>query len=154
MQQTDDPNSEIVKAFISALENREFDEASDYLSDNFACTGWTPLPLYKLSFLGTIKGLKEGIPGLVFNLHNVADTANQQVTGTIQVAGYQSNSFVLPALGTPVIPQMARSVSLPSEEVEFRLNDGKITLIRVEPVQGGGIRGLLEQLGIELRLAQ
>ena len=154
MQQVDDPNSEIVKAFVSALENREFDEASDYLSDNFACTGWTPLPLYKLSFIGTMKGLKEGIPGLTFNLHNVAEITEQQVTGTIQVAGYQSDSFILPALGTPPIPQMGRSVSLPSEEVEFRLNAGKITRMHMQPVQGGGIQGLLEQLGIELRLAQ
>jgi hypothetical protein len=154
MQQIDGSNSEIVTAFTAALENREFDEAGRYLSDNFACTGWTPLPLYKLSFLGTIKGLKEGIPGLVFHLHNLAETTDQQVTGTIQVAGYQSDSFILPALGTPVIPQMARSVSLPSEEIEFRLNAGRITRIHVQPVQGGGIQGLLEQLGIELRLAQ
>jgi hypothetical protein len=160
MQPVNNPNSEteleieIVKKFMAALENREFHEAGSYLSDNFACTGWTPLPLYKLSFLGTIKGLKAGIPGLIFNLHNVAKINNQQVTGTIQVAGYQSDSFILPALGTPVIPQLDRSVSLPSEEIEFKLNAGKITRIHVQPVRGGGIQGLLEQLGIELRLVQ
>ncbi len=154
MQQYGDPDSEKVKAFMTALEGKDFDEASDYLSDNFISIGWTPRPLDKQNFLGTIKGLKEGIPGLVFNLHNVADNADHQVTGTIQVSGYQSDSFILPALGTPPIPQMAKSVMLPTEEVEFMLSDGKIARMNVQPTEGGGIKGLLSQLGFELRLAQ
>jgi len=154
MQHTEDPDSEKVKAFMMALEEREFEEASGYLSDDFLFTGWTPRPLDKRQFLETMKGLKEGIPGLIFNLHNVADNANHQVTGAFQVAGYQSDSFILPVLGTPPIPQMAKSVALPSEEVEFELRAGKIARLNVQHTQGGGIKGLLEQLGFELPLAQ
>jgi hypothetical protein len=149
-----DPDSESAKAFMTALEGQEFQEASDYLNEDFLFSGWTPQPLNKQNFLDTFKNLKEGIPGLIFNLHNVSDNANHQVNGTIKIAGYQSDSFILPALGTPPIPQMARSVSLPSEEVTFVLNNGKISQMQVHLVEGGGIQGLLEQLGIDLPIIQ
>ncbi|HLZ61221.1 MAG TPA: nuclear transport factor 2 family protein [Ktedonosporobacter sp.] len=148
-----DTNSDIVKLFMNALEINDFEVAADYLADNFIFSGWTPLPLYKKDFMAVIQGLKEGFPGLMFNLHNVQE-ADNGVTGTIQVAGYQTDSFILPSLGLPPIPQMARSVSLPTEEVEYLLRDGKIEVMSVEPVKEGGIKGILHQLGVDVPIVQ
>ena len=153
-EDTSESETEITKIFMNALEDNSFDTVRGLLGDDFTFSGWTPRPLNKKEFLETMRGLKEGLPGLIFNLHNVSSTADHRVAGSIQVTGYQSDSFILPALGTPPIPQMARSVSLPSEEVEFAIAEGKITRLNVQVVQGGGIRGLLEQLGVELRLIQ
>jgi hypothetical protein len=66
----------------------------------------------------------------------------------------QKDSFIIPELGTPPIPQTASSVNMPAEDVRYTLEQGLITSMYVQPREGGGIRGLLRQLGIELTIAQ
>ena len=146
-------NIDIVKNFMIALDNNEQDQWGDYLADDFTFSGWTPQPLVKSDFLQVLAGLKEGLPGLIFNLHNVREDGDK-VLGTWQVVGYQSDSFNLPALGLPPIPQMARSVSLPTEDVTYVVENGHIVRIAVQPNRNGGIKGLLRQLGIEAQIVQ
>lgn len=138
-----------IKNFVTALEDNDHDLAADYLTDDFRFTGWTPDPLDKDGFVGMIQGLKEGIPGLIFNLHNLQELSNS-IAGTIQVAGYQTDSFNLPQLSLPPVPQRARSVSLPTEDVEFLMENEHIRQWNVQRVEGGGIKGLLHQLGVEV----
>jgi predicted ester cyclase len=142
-----------VRAFISALEANEQEAAADFLTDDFMATGWTPQPLDKNAFLGVIAGLKSGIPGLMFNMHNM-EQDDTSINATFQIAGYQSDSFILPQLGLPPIPQMARSISMPTEDVRFTLLNEKIKLMSVKPTSGGGIKGLLHQLGIDAPIIQ
>ena len=142
-----------VRTFMTALETNDQDTAADYLNNDFTFSGWTPQPLNKKDFLTVMGGLKSGLPGLIFNLHNV-DEQRDAVTGTMQIAGYQSDSFVLPPLGLPPIPQTANSVSLPAEEVKFLLEDNQITRMIVQPTLGGGITGLIHQLGIDVSMSQ
>jgi len=144
---------EIVRAFITALETNDQDTADSYLSEGFTFSGWTPLPLNKKDFLTVIRGIKSGIPGLIFNLHNI-DEQKDAVTATMQIAGYQTDSFVLPPLGLPPIPQTANSVSLPAEDVKFVLRDDRIVHMIVQQTPGGGINGLLHQLGIDVATSQ
>jgi len=144
-----DTQEDIIRMFMNALETNDQDMTDSYLSDDFTFSGWTPQPLNKKDFLAVIGGIKSGIPGLIFNLHNV-DEQKESVTGTMQIAGYQTNSFVLPPLGLPPIPQTASSVSLPAEDVKFVLGNNQITRMIVQPTAGGGINGLLRQLGIDV----
>jgi limonene-1,2-epoxide hydrolase len=144
---------ETVQNFVSALEDRRNDDAANALSDEFLFTGWTPKPLNKEDFLTTMKELKSGIPSLMFNLHNLAEEGNT-ITGSIQIAGYQSDSFSIPPLSLPPIPQMARSVSLPVEDVTFEVETDKISAWVVHRVPGGGVSGLLHQLGFDSPIIQ
>ena len=144
---------ETVRAFITALETNDQDTAASYLSEDFTFSGWTPLPLNKKNFLTVIGGIKSGIPGLIFNLHNI-DEQRDGITGTMQIVGYQTDSFVLPPLGLPPIPQTANSVSLPAEDVKFVLHDNRIAQMIVQQAPGGGINGLLHQLGIDVATSQ
>lgn len=146
-----DTDIEIVKMFMNALEANEFETAIEYLAADFLFSGWTPQPLNKEGFMAVIEGLKDGMPGLIFNLHNVQDEENH-VTGTLHITGYQTNSFALPQLNLPHIPQMARSVSLPTEDVEYSLENGQIESMRVQQVTDGGLKGLLHQLGTDTSL--
>ena len=148
-----DTPTDSVRNFMSALETNDQESASGYLADNFLFSGWTPRPLNKQNFLGLIAGLKEGIPGLIFNLHNVQEQ-DAKVTGTIKISGYQSDSFILPQLGTPPIPQTASSITLPTEDVTYILNNNQISSLSVQHVEGGGIHGLLRQLGFDLPIIQ
>ncbi len=142
-----------VRAFITALETNDQDTAESYLSDNFIFSGWTPRPLNKSDFLTVMGGLKAGIPGLIFNLHNIEEQGNT-VTGTMQIAGYQSDSFILPPLGLPPIPQMARSISMPTEDVTFIIANNQLTRFNVQQTASGGLRGLLHQLGFDAPIIQ
>ena len=142
-----------VRAFTTAIENNEKEETVNPLADDFLFSGWTPKPLNKANFITTFAELKSGIPGLMFNLHNLSEEGNR-VTGSIQIAGYQSDEFSIPTLSLPPIPQMARSISLPVEDVTFELAGDKITRWTVHHVDGGGIKGLLHQLGFDAPIIQ
>jgi predicted ester cyclase len=142
-----------VKNFMTALDDNDLTSASTYLADKFVFSGWTPMPLDKAGFFNLMGGVKEGIPGLAFNLHNVIEEG-ETITGHIHVTGYQTDSFIIPVLGTPPIPQTANSVSLPAESVIYRLEKNLITMMDVAKVEGGGIVGLIKQLGIDLPIVQ
>ena len=149
---------DIVNDFMVALESKDFDTAASYLSDDFVFSGWTPQPLDKDQFMTVMRELKAGIPNLSYHFHTVRDVQDlvqeSNVKAAIQMTGTQTDSFILPPLGLPPIPQMARSVSLPEEHWDYTLQNGKIVKITVQRVPGGGIQGLLRQLGIELPIIQ
>ena len=149
---------DIVNDFMVALESKDFDTAASYLSDDFVFSGWTPQPLDKDQFMTVMGELKAGIPNLSYHFHTVRDVRDlvqeSNVKAAIQMTGTQTDSFILPPLGLPPIPQMARSVSLPEEHWDYTLQNGKIVKITVQRVPGGGIQGLLRQLGIELPIIQ
>jgi predicted ester cyclase len=144
--------TEIVNAFMQALETKEYARAGDYLSDSFFFIGFTPRPLTKSQFLEVMSRLAAGFPDLSYTFHGVyEDTATAEgtpVRGTVRITGTQTDSFTLSPLGLAPIPQTARSIALPEETWEYLIRDNAIASIRVDHVPGGGIEGLLSQLGI------
>ena len=154
MMENDTTRDDDVRAFIAALEVNDLTLAGSYLTDDFLANGWTPLPLDKKGFLSVIGGLKAGIPGLIFNMHNITHENDEEVNATFQIAGYQTDSFILPTLGLPPVPQMARSVSMPTEDVSFTFLNGKMKILTFKHTEGGGIIGLLHQLGFDVPIVQ
>lgn len=138
--------------FMQALEAREFTRAADYLADSMIFTGFTPAPLTKNQFIDVMSELAEGFPNLVYSFNATEESAETMegilVRGTVQMVGSQVNIFELPALGIGPIPQTAGAISLPQEYWEFRVKNSLIAGIRVDHKPGGGIEGLLNQLGI------
>lgn len=148
-----------VNEFMTALEANDRKAAAKYLSNDFVFIGWTPRPLNKDDFLTVMGGLKAGIPGLAFNLHDLREERNtilgtMTVHGSIQVVGHQTDSFDLPPLSLPPIPQMGKSVSLPMENVEYHVENNQIVRWNVQRTQGGAIGELLHQLGIDVPIIQ
>ncbi len=148
----------IVYDFMQTLEAHEFTRGADYLADSMIFTGFTPAPLTKKHFINVMSGLAEGFPNLMYNFHATEESAETTegtlVSGTVQMIGSQINSFKLPALGIGPIPQMGVSISLPQEYWEFRVKNNLIAGIWVERKPGGGIEGLLNQLGIHDPIVQ
>jgi SnoaL-like domain len=147
--------TDIIKAFIHALEAGNFEAASGYLTDDFHCSGLSPQQLDKGQFIQVIQGLKEGIPNLTFHLQDVHAVRQKPgegeiLTGTMHMVGTQTDGFILPPLGLPPIPQMAKSISLPQEQVDFSMKENRIAMMRVHHVPGGGIKGILQQLDIDM----
>jgi len=151
--------TEIVTAFMTALEAKEFDRATSYLSDDFIFIGSTPQPLNKNQFITTMSGLASGIPNLSYHFRDIHDILEQQqwqeerVEATIQMTGTQTESFELQWLSLPIIPEMGKSISLPQEHWQFSVKGDKITMLTTDRLPGGGITGLLGQLGIDMTIA-
>ncbi len=149
---------EIVYDFMQALDAKEFTKAAGYLADSMIMSGFTPAPLTKNHFMLVMSGLAEGFPNLAYNFHATEESAEttegSQVRGTVQLTGSQVNSFQLPPLGIGPIPQLARSISLPEEYWEYRVKNNLIASVRVDRKPGGGIEGLLNQLGIHDPIVQ
>lgn len=150
---------ELVTAFMLALETKQFEKAATYLSDDFHFMGWTPLPLNKDQFIRLSSELAEGIPDLSYNFHDLHDVDALLAEGDreraiIQITGTQVNEFVLTPLGLPPILETGRSISLPAQHWEYVVRNNAITTIDVEPVPGGGISGLLHQLGTDVQIIQ
>ncbi|MFL5625452.1 MAG: hypothetical protein ACJ788_07625 [Ktedonobacteraceae bacterium] len=148
-----------VRDFMLALEARDFEKASRYLAEDFIFSGWTPQPLDREQFISVMGGLKAGIPNLTYHFHTERGgrdllELNTQVRGVVQLTGHQANAFNLPPLSLPPIPQMGKTISLPEERWNYTVQNDQIMQIAVERVAGGGIQGLLQQLGIDAPIIQ
>jgi hypothetical protein len=55
--------------------------------------------------------------------------------------------------GMPPFPATGLAVDLPQVQTRFVLKDNKVSEMNVESVPGGGLAGLLQQIGTELPVA-
>jgi len=140
---------EIVENFVGALETGNQEEASGYLDDTFTFSGWTPQPLDKQSFLSLIARLKEGISGLVFNLHNLTEQEDTNVTASMQIIGYQTDNFLMAARGGTSLPQGTDSIATKAEDVSFTLHQGRISAMHVYNAPKEGIKDLFHRTNID-----
>jgi hypothetical protein len=149
---------EIVKDFMIALESQEYTRASDFLSDDFTYTCMLPKPLNKRQYIALVKELKEGMPDMSFNLHDIHEVERLleelEVEADIRITGTHTDIMELVPLSLPPIPETGRRVMLPEEHLTFIIENEKIKSITVHPVLGGGFQGLLEQLGIDAPIIQ
>jgi hypothetical protein len=109
-----------VKAFSEALDARDFNKAASYLADDFVFAGPVPQPIGKQAFIA------------------------------VQITGTHTRGLVLPMPGIPPIPATGKSVSLPEEHITFTFKGDKITSLTSDNVPGGGVAGVLAQIGVQL----
>ena len=142
-------STEIVKTFITALQWGDMEVAVSRMADDFVFSGWTPRPLDRGEFLAMHSTLKDAMPDYSFHLSDVQERDNG-VEALIQVTGTHMRDLSLPEFGLPLIRYTGIDVSLPQVHANFLLADDKIKEMRVESVPGGGLTGLLQQIGSEL----
>jgi hypothetical protein len=151
--------TDIVTTFMEALEVKEFDKATAYLSETFQYSGSTPKPLNKQQYIRYSSELAEGMPNLSYNFHDLQEVEEELGEGNwmraaIQITGTHTNTFQVVSLGLPLIPETNKSVSLPEEQWEYIIKGNTIATIRVEHVAGGGIAGILQQLDVDIPIIQ
>src|SRR5690349_2863516 len=128
--------TEIVTAFMEALELKEFDKAAVYLADNFQFSGSTPVSLNKDKFISYSSALAAGMPNLSYHFHDIREVVERlgegsRVRATIQMTGTHTNDFQVLLLGFPPIPATNHSVLLPEEHWEYAVKSSTIAFIRV-----------------------
>ena len=140
---------QIVQVVITEMECGNMDLAAEYLSEDMIFSGPVPHPVGKQEFLAIQGALMAAIPDWSFNLMLVR-VEEERVLGTVQITGTHTETLRLPMPGVPPVPATGLAISLPTETVDFLFDGDQIAEIRSEPVPGGGVPGVLAQLGIEL----
>ncbi len=136
-----------VRNLLAAIEADDMNTAMSYLSRDFQLSGPVPEPIGAREWLGLHHALNQGMPDFSFNLKEVRADGNRVYT-TVQISGTQTNDLDLSAMGMGVIPATGAAVQLPQEHPVATFDGNKIVSIDLEPVEGGGVPGILAQLGV------
>jgi predicted ester cyclase len=141
--------TEIVQAFSAALEAHDFEKAASYLSDDFVLSGPIPQPLGKQEFIAVQSAFENAFEDWSFNSHDEVEQGDK-VIAAVQITGTHTRDLVLPMPGMPAIPASHKKVSLPEEHLEFTFEGDKIASLASDNVPGGGVPGVLQQIGVPL----
>jgi predicted ester cyclase len=140
--------SDVVLQLLHALEEKDYDRAARFLSNDFTFSGPTPKPVDGKEFIEVHRHLLQAIPDWRFNF-NVVKEGEDEVTGRVHITGTHTRDLTLPVmpnLGT--INATGKKISLPEEKVHIKTKGNKITRFNVDAIPKGGVMGILSQMGV------
>ncbi len=142
-------NLEITKRVADLLESRDVKGLQAVMADDFRAKGPT-LELNKQQTLGYLQVFFTAFPDHSFGFADFEEEGDLiQCTG--QEIGTHQGILDLNPLGMPVsLPPTGKSFKLPKSVFSFRVAEDKLTYYAEETVKGGGLAGILEQLGVKL----
>ncbi len=141
---------ETVKTLMTALQSGDLELASDLLADDFRLRGLAPREPHKGEFLAVQSELLAGMPDFSYNLSDIRALDDRQVQALIMITGTHTHDLSLPMFGLQVIPRSGLAIVLPQTRVDYELANGHVTRMTMEERAGGGLAGLLQQIGAEL----
>jgi hypothetical protein len=141
--------TETVKAFSAALEARDFDRAASYLTDDFVFRGPVPQPISKQEFIAIQSAFENAFEDWSVNSRDEVEQ-DDTVIAAVQITGTHTRDLVLPMPGMPPILATNKRVSLPVEHITFTFKSDKIASLTSDNVPGGGVPGVLQQIGVPL----
>jgi hypothetical protein len=138
----------VAEAFAAAWQAGDADTLTILATDNFTFSGAVPEPLPLNAVIGLILTLKKAFPDLQYN------ATIQRVEGNIahltpHLTGTHTGDLDLTAMGLGIIPPSGKSINLPEETAQITVEGGKVVNYYVVPTPGGGLLGILTQLGVE-----
>ena len=142
-------NLEVAKRVADLLESRDVKGLQVLLADDFRAKGGT-LELTKQQTLGFLQILFTAFPDHSFGFADFEEKGDL-VNCTGQETGTHKGVLDLNPFGIPIsLSPTGKSFNLPKSIYTFRVAGDKITFYGEEVVQGGGLAGILEQLGVKL----
>lgn len=136
--------TELIKSLDKEISGGDLAKAGQYMSDDFKFTGVGPQPFGKDETLGVWATLRAAMPDFNHNLKVVRESGGM-VYATVDVTGTHTGDLSIPH--GPTVPATGRKVHNPLERIAITVRDGKVTEWEVEHVPGGGLGGILGQLG-------
>jgi hypothetical protein len=148
---SEDKKIETLETFITALQSGDLELAARVSSADFVISGLMVRPLDQNEFLALQGELLAAMPDFSYNLADVKRDGDD-VQALINISGTQTNDLSWPVLGLSPIQATGLAVDLPQTRVVCQIEDGQVLAMEVEQVVGGGLAGLLQQIGAELPL--
>lgn len=142
---------QLVEEMVTALQAGDLELAANTMADTFELVGLMPKTLNKRQFLAVQSELLDAMPDFSYNLSALRNE-NDAVHGIIRISGTQTNDLALPLFGLENILATGLAVSLPQTHVTYQIENDKVGRMNVEAAAGGGLSGLLQQVGAELPL--
>lgn len=142
---------QVVRDFLSAFEAGGVEPAIPYLATTMRLTMTNP-PMNggRDEFVGQGRVIKQAMPDFKWGVQTLTVSGNQ-VDVTLHPTGTQTGVLALSAFmpGAPDLPPTGKKVGAPDHFV-FTVNGDKIAGILIDSPAGGGLLGMLGQLGIQL----
>jgi hypothetical protein len=143
---------ETVNALVTALQSGDLELAASLLSEDCTVSGFASEPLKREGFLALQSQLLAAMSDFSYNLSQV-HAEGKNVHGLITITGTNTNNLELPEFGLRTIPATGLQVALPQVPCSWRVRHEVVEKIDMEEVPGGGLTGLLQQIGSELQVA-
>ncbi len=142
-------NIDVFKAGLAAFEVRDIKTADSLFSDDMVFAGPVPQPIGKREFVGLQSALVAAMPDWKFNASDFKEDGDK-VMAKVHISGTHTATLSLPALGIQSLPATGKRVQLPYEALTATIKNGKLTRLEAAHVEGGGVPGLLAQLGVKM----
>lgn len=138
-----------VQTLLDSVQKADFEKAKALLSDDFEfISGPVPEPINREAWLRMSRSLKKAFPDLDYRFH-VEGADGNIVRITAKPKGTHSNELDVSAMNMGVIPATKKSFISPHERGKVMVRGGKVTSWVVESIAGGGLMGILGQLGVK-----
>lgn len=142
-------NPEVAKRVVDLLESRDIKMLQVFLADDFKAKGGT-FELTKQQTLGFLKILFTAFPDHSFGFADFEEKGDL-IYCTAHEAGTHQGVLDLNPLGMPIsLPPTGKSFKLPKSVFTFRTANDKLIYFGEESAEGGGLAGILAQLGVKL----
>lgn len=141
----------VIKEFLNSIQESDFTNAESLITNTFKLDGFEPDSCSGKEYLNVMRSIIKGIPDFKYNYQNFNEKGNT-VNFTINVTG--TNNREIPSLwqGVEAVKPTNIKVRLPQENVWATFKDNKIDTITIEKVEGGGLEGIYQKLGVTLHL--
>jgi hypothetical protein len=141
---------EVVEKALRDIEKGAID-ASSYTED-MVFSGPVPRPMNRNEYVALLRDIVRGCPDWNFHARDyrvVGDT----VKFTINITGTQTKTLAGIIPGMDPLPATNRHFILPEEHLTIKVRGDRISECVADTVPGGGVMGLLSQLGVQLKKA-
>jgi hypothetical protein len=142
-------NTDLVKSALAAFESGDAKKAESLLSDDMVFSGAVPQPIPRNEFIGLQGALVAAMPDWKFNASDYKEQGDK-VTLKVHISGTHTKPLSLPPMGIQSLPPTGKRVQLPYEPLTVTIKNGKAIRIESEHVEGGGVPGMLAQLGVQM----
>jgi hypothetical protein len=136
---------EVFERYSAALHRGDLEAMTALVHDDFRLEGAGLDGIGKTEFIGAMKAQLDAFPDYSENPTDLTESGDI-VRFVAHVSGTQRGALALP--GMDPIPPIGRQIKLPPEPGWGKVSDGRLLVYHVEAVPGGGIQGILSQLGV------
>jgi len=142
-------NMDIAKRFAEFMENKDLKSLQEIMADDFTAKG-PSLELNKQQVIGYLNILFTAFSDISFGLTDF-EVKGDLICCDSQERGTHNGTLDLNPFGMPIsLPPSGKTFTLPKGRFTFRVANGKVTYFSEEPVEGGGLAGILAQLSVKL----
>ena len=139
---------DVVKAGLKSIEAGDFLHFREQYSDNFIFSGPVPKPLSRVEYIDLLRATLKAFPDWKFNAANFKQVRDH-ITCNTRISGTHTGVLELPMFGISAQPTNKRFAS-PEELLTVTVENGKITRVESDNVPGGGLMGILSQIGVQI----